>query len=58
MKSITNIITIKNKFMKTQLKTGNVNSLRLAAVIIALAGFFLQPVNSFAQNKPAQKILK
>ena len=53
MKSITNIITIKNKFMKTQLKTGNVNRLGLAAVIIALGGFFLQPVNSFAQNKPA-----
>ncbi len=38
--------------MKTQLKTGNFEKLRFTAVIIALTGFFLQPVNSFAQNKP------
>lgn len=38
--------------MKTQLKTGNLEMFRFAAAIIALTGFFLQPVNSFAQNKP------
>lgn len=39
--------------MKTQLKTGNFKMFRFAAVITALTGFFLQPVNSFAQNNPA-----
>lgn len=39
--------------MKTKLKTGKVERLRFTAVIIVLAGFFLQPVNSFAQNKQA-----
>lgn len=39
--------------MKTQLKTVNFERLRFAAVITTLTGFFLQPVNSFAQNNPA-----
>ncbi|HTF31163.1 MAG TPA: alpha/beta hydrolase, partial [Flavitalea sp.] len=38
--------------MKTQLKTGNFEMLRFAAVICTLTGFFLQPVISFAQNNP------
>ena len=38
--------------MKTQLKTGNFEMLRFAAVICTFTAFFLQPVISFAQNNP------
>lgn len=45
-----NHITTKNKDMKAQLKTGNFESLRYVAIMIAFSGFFLQPVNSSAQT--------